>query len=133
MPDTQTILLVDDDDDVVRGMKLRFETAGYRTILANSAASATVSARTLQPQAIVMDVCMKDGSGLEVIEELKNDRETQHIPIVMLSGCISSQQRALDNGARFFLRKPYKGNEVLAAVETAIEESHLALLATNYE
>jgi CheY-like chemotaxis protein len=124
MPDAKTILIVDDDHDVVQGMKLRFHAAGYSTIVADSAESGMLAARTQHPQAIVMDVRMKDRSGIEAVEELKSDRETQDIPVVMLSGCIAAQQQALEKGARFFLRKPYRGREVLTAVEAAIEESH---------
>jgi CheY-like chemotaxis protein len=124
MPETKTVLIVDDDEDVVRGIKLRFATAGYRTLVARNAESGMRAARAEHPEAIVMDVRMNDRSGLEVVEELKRDKQTEHIPIVMLSGCISAQQQALEKGARFFLRKPYRGNDVLTAVEAAIEESH---------
>lgn len=123
MSEAKTILIVDDDADVVRGMELRFHTAGYRTLVAHTAESGMLAARAQQPEAIVMDVRMEDRSGLEAVEELKRDKETENIPIVMLSGCVNSQQQALDKGARFFLRKPYRGNEVLTAVEAAIEES----------
>lgn len=126
MPSNKTILIVDDDQDMVDGMKLRFQCAGYQTIVADSAESGVQAARTQHPEAIVMDVRMNDRSGLEAVEELKRDKLTEHIPIVMLSGCVSSQQQALDKGARFFLRKPYRGREVLTAVEAAIEETHTA-------
>ena len=123
MPDAKTILIVDDDQDVIRGMKLRFHAAGYSTIVADSAESGMLAARTQHPQAIVMDVRMKGRSGIEAVEELKEDKETQNIPVVMLSGCIAAQQQALEKGARFFLRKPFRGREVLTAVAAAIEET----------
>lgn len=126
MSKAKTILIVDDDQEVVLGMKLRFSAAGYRTLVANSAESGMQAARAQRPEAIVMDVRMEDRSGLEAVEELKRDKGTEDIPIVMLSGCINSQQQALEKGARFFLRKPYRGSEVLTAVEAAIEESDRA-------
>jgi CheY-like chemotaxis protein len=128
LADARTILIVDDDDDVIRGMKLRFGAAGYRTLVAHTAESGLLAARDQHPEAIVMDVRMKDRSGLEAVEELKRDKQTENIPIVMLSGCVSSQQQALEKGARFFLRKPCRGNEVVAAVEAAIEESQQFLM-----
>lgn len=130
MSDAKTILIVDDDEDVVRGMELRLHTAGYRTLVAHTAESGMLAARAQHPEAIVMDVRMEDRSGLEAVEELKGDKETEHIPIVMLSGCVNSQQQALEKGARFFLRKPYRGNEVLTAVKAAIEESYQASMST---
>lgn len=123
MSKEKTILIVDDDEDVIRGMKLRFQTAGYKTLVAHTAESGMSAARSQNPEAIVMDVRMDDRSGLEAVEELKQDKLTEHIPIVMLSGCIGSQNLALEKGARFFLRKPYRGTDVLTAVESAINES----------
>jgi CheY-like chemotaxis protein len=124
MSEPKTILIVDDDLDVIHSMKLRLKTAGYGTIVANSAESGIQAARTQRPEAIVMDVRMNDRSGLDAVEELKSDELTEDIPIVMLSGCVGSQRQALDKGARFFMRKPYRSGEVLNAIELAIEESH---------
>ena len=129
MSKNQTILIVDDDPDVVRGIKLRFDAAGYETIVADSAAAGIMQARASSPDAIVMDVRLKEGNGMEAVEELKQDQNTKGIPIVMLSACVGMQQQALDLGARFFLRKPFKGREVITAVESAINESNKHLLS----
>lgn len=120
---TPTVLLVEDDQDLIRGIKLRFDAEGYQTLVADGVETGMSAARTQQPHAIVMDVRLRDGCGLEALAILKNNIETRHIPIVMLSGCVGSEQKALDNGARFFIRKPYRGQQVLVAVQSAIQES----------
>jgi len=64
-----------------------------------------LAARTQHPQAIVMDVRMKDRSGIEAVEELKRDKATQDFPVVMLSGCFAARQQAFKNGCPLFLAK----------------------------
>lgn len=123
MFDRKSILLIDDDQDLVDAIQLRFDAAGYTTMVAQTLESGVHLARTERPHAIVMDVRMRDGSGLDAISTLKNDPQTGDIPIVMLSGSLGSEQTALERGARFFVRKPYQGKQVLLAVESAIQET----------
>ena len=122
---TRKVLIVDNDQDLIRGLKLRFDARGYQTIVADGFESGLQTAITQKPHAIVMDVRMRDGCGLEALSILKNNSETKHIPIVILSGSVGSEQEALDDGARFFIRKPYRGQQVLDAVRSAIIESTL--------
>ena len=123
MRNPKTILLVDNDADVVRGMRLRLSAAGYDTVIATDADAGVRAARESHPHAIVMDIEMPGASGLDALDSLKADTSTQDIPIVMLSGCVGHQTQALDRGARYFLRKPYTGADVLRALASAMDES----------
>jgi len=123
MTSSRRILVIDDDREFVHGASIRLRAAGYQTISAYNGDQGVVAANENQPDAIVLDVRMPVKDGLTALAELREQNDTKGIPIVMLSASLSDQQRALDGGARFFLRKPYQPNTLVAAVETAIRES----------
>ena len=110
------VLVVDDDEEVLHGIRLRFDAAGFDTIVARNVKSGVHAAHTQRPAAILMDVRLPGCSGLAAVAELKRDQSTRHIPIVMLSGCISARKQALEAGARFFLQKPFSGKDIVDAI-----------------
>ena len=123
MSDEKTILLIDDDHDLVRGASVRLRRAGYRTISADNGQHGLESASENHPDAILLDLRMPVMDGLTALRELRNRADTQRIPVVMLSASPKSQTDALDAGARFFLSKPYDGEALLAAVDAAVAEA----------
>ncbi|MEX0977262.1 MAG: response regulator, partial [Pirellulales bacterium] len=115
-----TVLLVDDDHDVVRGVSLRLRAAGYETLAAYDGEQGVAAAKEARPDAIVLDVRMPGLDGLAALGQLRNCRDTQQIPVVMVSASLVDQHAALDSGARFFLSKPYQPKTLLAAIEAAM-------------
>lgn len=122
MSDAQTVLLVDDDREVVRGVSIRLHAAGYTTMTAENGQEGVDIALQSHPDVIVLDVRMPQMDGLEALAELQDNEATKNIPIVMLSASIVDQQAALEAGARFYLTKPYQGKELVAALQAALEE-----------
>ena len=120
MPDSATVLMVDDDREIVRCACLRLQSAGYRMTTAGDAEAGIAAALANHPDVILLDVRLPRRDGLSALSELKRRPETKHIPVVMLSASIVDQQAALDAGARFFLRKPYRGDMLVQAVRTAL-------------
>lgn len=114
------ILLVDDEQDVLRAESLWLNAAGYLTEQVLDGEQAMAAVRRDRPDAIVLDVRMPKKDGLQVMEELQEHAATQEIPVVMLSASLGDEQRALDAGATFFLRKPYVGATLVAAVYAAV-------------
>ncbi len=117
------ILLVDDDHDIVRGTILRLQASGYDVIQAHDGRRGLEMAVREQPDAILLDVRMPKMNGLDTLDELRLCETTKDIPIVMLSASIVDQQRALDAGARFFVRKPYQGKSLVAALQSAMADT----------
>lgn len=119
MSNAKRILLVEDDHDVATGTSLRLRRAGYDVIHAGDGEQGLSAAMTHGPDAILLDVRMPRISGLDLLGILRRSHHTRRIPVVMLSASLVDQQAALEAGARFFLRKPYDGEMLLAAVESA--------------
>lgn len=131
MPEYRTVLIIDDDPEVVCGVSLRLEAAGYELLSAVDAEAGIDAAVTNQPDVILLDVRLPTRDGLYVLSALKHRPETQHIPIIMLSASVVDQQAALDAGARFFIKKPYSGDVLLQAVRTALTAQETACCFVN--
>ena len=118
------ILLVDDDHDIVAGTSMRLRAAGYETSVAYDGDTGYAAAVKTHPDAIVLDIRMPDKTGIETLDELKENATTRGIPVVMLSASLGDQATSLDHGARFFLRKPYLGSDLVQAVDAAVNDSN---------
>ncbi len=121
MSEQATVLLIEDDREILNVAALRLRAAGYATLAAADGEEGVRRAVSDHPDAIVLDVRMPKKDGMTALVELQEQEETRHIPIVMLSASIVDQQRALEAGARFFLTKPYQGRDLLSAVRAAID------------
>ncbi len=119
----QKLLIVDDDDDVLSGIRCRLTAAGFETCVARDGAEGIETALRECPDAILLDVRMPRLDGLCALKILRSQAETRHIPVVMLSASLPDSQLALDSGARYFLRKPYRASTLMAAVRAVVPNS----------
>ncbi len=122
MSDRGTILVVDDDRAISDAACVRLRAAGFKTVAAYDGQTGLDSAQNHHPRAILLDVRMPCMDGLAALAKLKRCAATKCIPVIMLSASICDEQAALDCGARFFVRKPYKGSQLLVALDCAIRE-----------
>lgn len=115
------LLLVIEDDPTFAGIlcDLSRET-GFQCIVAGTAREAIDLAREYKPNAIVLDIGLPDQSGLTVLDRLKHEDETRHIPIHVVSGA-EHGQTALALGAVGFLGKPAKRDQ-LAEVLSGLQD-----------
>ncbi|SFJ60592.1 response regulator transcription factor [Planctomicrobium piriforme] len=116
----QTVLIVDDDADIRRGASLRLQMAGYDTLFACDGEEGVAKAATCQPDAVLLDVRMPKKDGLAVLSDLRIRADTSNIPVVMISASLADEKAALQLGAAYFLRKPYQGQSLLAAVKAVV-------------
>ena len=125
MPDKRRVLLVDDDREIVRGVGIRLRAAGYEILTAFDGQAGLLAAKENLPDAIVLDVRMPVMDGLTMLRRLRDYKETEAIPVVILSASVVDQgkARALEQGARYFLEKPYDPKSLIEAVEAAIAEA----------
>ncbi len=124
LPETQTLLIVDDmpDNLVVLGELLRG--AGYRVKAANSGhAALRYAAQSPQPDLILLDVMMPEMDGYEVLARLRLDPATRDLPVIFLTalGDARDEEHGLELGAVDYITKPIKPAVVLARVHTQLE------------
>lgn len=122
MPEQHTVLVVDDDREIVTAATMRLRAASYRTLTAYDGESGVALAAKGRPDVILLDVRMPCKDGLTALRELQQCCDTKDIPVVMLSASVVDQQAALDAGAQFFLKKPYCGDTLLLTVARALEK-----------
>lgn len=116
-----TILLADDDPVILRLLTATLNHEGYRVVTAMDAMQAVMVAHRSAPDAILMDVMMPGGSGLEVLKRLKASSGTQQIPIIAMSSSadVTLPAQAAALGAEAFLQKPVdlvQLNELLRSI-----------------
>ena len=115
-PKGRTILVIDDDlafSTVVADLARQHE---FQALLAQTAEEGLALARSANPSAIVLDVGLPDRSGLSVLDVLKHDPKTRHIPVHMISGT-DYAHTALEMGAIGYAIKPVKREELETALQ----------------
>jgi DNA-binding NtrC family response regulator len=116
-----TVLIVDDEKNILLTLSQALQLQGYRTELAASGQVAldVLSARPVD--AVLMDVKMPDMDGLTALEKVKAQRP--HLPVIMMSGhgTIETAVRATQLGARDFLEKPIARDRLLVALRNALQ------------
>lgn len=117
MPESKHVLMVIEDDEtfasIVRDLSREM---GFRTLVAGTAEEALDMAKQFLPSAIVLDVGLPDQSGLSVLDRLKQDVETRHIPIHIVSGG-DHAETALSLGAVGYMLKPVKREQLVEVLE----------------
>ena len=118
----ERILVVDDEKDILELVRFNLSKEGYQAICAETGERAVGIARTEMPDLIVLDLMLPGMDGLEVTKFLKNNPETQHIPIVMLTakGEESDVVTGLELGADDYVTKPFSPKILLARVKAVL-------------
>ena len=120
-PVRRKILIVDDDDTQNEVLKYCFGKVGYDAFVATCGETGFAKAREIHPDLILLDIELPTRNGLDVCRELMDNSDTCEIPVIILSGHDSNDvvREARSAGCRFFIRKPFDPNALLALVEHA--------------
>lgn len=118
----ETILVVDDDLDILELLRMNLEPEGYDVRTASDGIQAVDSASEDPPDLILLDVMMPHKNGYQVIEELKNIEETKTVPVILLTarGQTEDKVQGLDAGADDYITKPFDLREVSARVKAVL-------------
>lgn len=118
----QLILVIDDAREIVRGISLRLQAAGYDVVAAYNGEMGLETAIEARPDAIVLDIRMPIMDGLTMLARLREMGEAGAIPTVVVSANIADHARtqALQLGASYFLEKPYEAATLIRAVQSAV-------------
>jgi signal transduction histidine kinase/DNA-binding response OmpR family regulator len=113
---SKLILCIDDDRQLINLYERYLSGHGYRVIALTDPRQAVEQAKKIQPYAITLDVMMPNRDGWQVLEELKTNPGTQHIPVVMCS-ILGDQEKGFSLGAADYLMKPILEEELVSAMD----------------
>jgi len=118
----QKILIVDDETQIRKILKISLEAGGYKIIEAANGNEGIISAATYHPHLIVLDLGLPDKDGLTVLKEI---REWNNVPILILSVRNAEEDiiTALNNGADDYLTKPFNTGELLARINASLRRA----------
>lgn len=121
----ETILVVDDEEDILNLVEYNLEKSGFRVHCAATGGDAVKSARETRPDLILLDLMLPGLDGFEVCSVLKNDTKTREIPIVMLTakGEEGDIVRGLQSGADDYITKPFSPAVLVARVRAVLRRS----------
>jgi len=115
----KTILVVDDDEDIVKLIGKRLIDAKYEVINAFTGIEAIEKAKALKPDLIILDIMLPGMDGGEVEERLKEDEQTKNIPIVFLSSLYTKDdERSKGNcsGENVIVGKPFEPEKLIEVI-----------------
>jgi DNA-binding response OmpR family regulator len=117
------ILIIEDEPDMVLGLKDNFEFEGYEVVTASDGATGLERARSLKPDLLILDIMLPKLSGLEVCKTLRG--EGFETPIIMLTarGQEIDKVVGLELGADDYVTKPFSIREVLARVRAILRRT----------
>ena len=119
------ILVVDDESGILETLKILFKGQGYRVDVASSGKEAITTLDGERPDLVLTDIRMVGASGLEVLAKAREvDPE---LPVILMTAQASLQSagRAVNEGAYYYLQKPFANDELLAICQRALETRQL--------
>jgi len=116
------ILVVDDDPDLVRALRLRLRASNFDVTTATDGYSAIAAAQKERPALIILDLGLPVGDGFVVLDRLQNSDSLAGVPVIVLSARDpqNNEERALKAGATAFLQKPADNDELMNVIRVSL-------------
>jgi DNA-binding response OmpR family regulator len=121
MNPAKRILILDDDPAHTSLLKFYFEEEGYSVDWAASSLGFVELAAQLKPDLLILDVILPDGDGFVICEHLLKDDRTRNIPVVFVTIREADKERGMAMGAKAYVSKPFKEQELKDAVRKALQ------------
>jgi len=112
------VLLVDDDDKILRFLALKLKLFGYDLFTASNGKEALDLLGTAKPDIVVLDILMPVMDGFEMLEKL---RSFSKLPVIVLSAKGDNADHALELGANDFMSKPFKPEDLVERIEANLD------------
>jgi two-component system KDP operon response regulator KdpE len=119
---TPRVLVVDDEQQILRALRTSLRAAGYEVDTADTAEGALAAAAMRPPEAVILDLVLPDGTGIDVAREL---RSWTSAPVIVLSAVGEEREKvaALDAGADDYVTKPVGIDELLARLRAVLRRT----------
>jgi len=118
------ILIIDDEKDTANLIKLYLEDKGFKTIVALNGPDGVNLAKEKRPDLILLDLRMPGMDGFSVMKVLKMDKETEKIPVIILTGHDTKgyREKCLMLGATEYMTKPFTEDDITKEIEERIRK-----------
>ncbi len=120
---SKTILVIDDDPDILDAIQYTLEDAGYKVVITEKAeyAENLHDKNGGLPDLIILDVLLSGKDGRTICNKLKSKKDTKHIPVIMISAHPNAEKSSKEVGAEAFLAKPFNVSVLLDYVKKHIK------------
>ncbi|HEY2585419.1 MAG TPA: response regulator transcription factor [Tepidisphaeraceae bacterium] len=120
-----TILVIDDEKDLIELVRYNLEKEGYDVIAAADGQSGLEVVKRHRPDLVMLDLMMPGLDGLQVCQQLRSDPRAGRIPVIMLTAKATEADRivGLELGADDYITKPFSPREVVARVKAVLRRS----------
>ena len=131
----ETILVVEDDDDIREMIQLHLTRDGYKVLEAADGERGWQLAQDRLPEVVLLDLMLPRRDGLEVCRLMKQEAKTRHIPVIMLTAKSEDSDivAGLELGADDYITKPFSNKVLLARVRAVIRRHKEGLLPPDTE
>jgi two-component system, OmpR family, phosphate regulon response regulator PhoB len=121
----QTVLVVDDETDILELVSLNLQRQRFKVLTAENGLAAVQAARDNLPDVIVLDLMLPGLDGFSVFKELRADPRTAGIPVIMLTakGEVNDRIAGLELGADDYVTKPFSPKELVLRVEALLKRT----------
>lgn len=123
--DMKKILVIDDEGDLLKLVRARLEANGYRVITIDSGDRASQIAKSEKPDLILLDIVMPGKTGCDICKELKADKSTGAIPVIVFTAHYPEEEyvkvNAAEMGADDYIIKPFEAQTLLAKIKFLID------------
>lgn len=121
MADQKTILIVDDDRELVDGLRAMLERQGYRVIQAHDGHQGKAAIYNQRPDLVILDMMMPRMGGYPVLEHFRDKKDAP--PVIMITANEGSRHKAYAEylGVLAYIRKPFATEKLLEAVNKALQ------------
>jgi two-component system KDP operon response regulator KdpE len=119
------ILVIDDDQDLIKALRIRFRAEGFDFVAAGDGVMAVAMARREKPDLILLDLGLPGGDGYQVLERLKTLAGTSSTPVLVLSAKDPAvhAEKSLAAGADAYLQKPMENTALIAEIRRLLGEA----------
>jgi two-component system alkaline phosphatase synthesis response regulator PhoP len=123
--DSPTVLVVDDEEDLLSLLEYNLEKEGFEAVLARDGVEGIDKAREHDPDLIILDIMMPNMDGIEACRRLREDAHLRTIPIMMLTARNEEedQVQGLDVGADIYLGKPVSVSVILSQAKALLRSA----------
>ena len=117
-----TVLIIDDEANARKVIKLLLEREGYRVLTAANGEEGLILAKVERPAVVLLDLMMPKMNGHETLKRMREDQDTNEVPVIVVSAKVGEGDIAASFrlGALFHVEKPYETQDLLQKIKVAV-------------